>query len=322
MKCLGIARLLLAALAVVFCPQAPAETFPSRPVTIIVPLAPGSGGDQLVRKIADIFTKSLGQPVVIDNRPGGSGIIGAEAAAKAKPDGYTILYGGVQLFCVQQILQPNLPFDAHRDFAPVTLAVAAHPLLLVNARLPVKTLDDFVAYAKARPRALNFGSPGEGSSQRLAGVLLEELSGIEMTHVPYKQGTQVMVDLAGGHLDVAIEMTSAAIAHMKTGAVRALAIVGDRPKQVAPDVPTAAQAGMPGLDLSVWVGFVVPRATPPEIVARLNRDLGAAIRDPHVADWLDRLGSHARTSTPAEFASTIRSDCTRWSHLAQTARTR
>ncbi len=303
-----------------FIPQSSAQTYPSRPIRIIVPGAAGGVLDVVVRRLSDNLSRSLGQPVVVDNRPGANGFIGAEAAARAKPDGYTVLFVGVNVLCVNPALFQSLPYDPVRDFAPITLGGRGSPILLVNPRLPVKSLSEFIQYAKARPGQVTYGSSGVGSLQHIAAKLLEQLTGVELVHVPYKNQPQVITDLIGGQIDMAIEFASVATPHVQAGKVRALAIVGPHRKPVLPDIPTAAELGLPGFDQTGWNGFLVPTGTPPEIVARLNKEFVAALRQPEFVAWIESLGSEVAPSTPDEFARYIKLELARWSKIVKEAK--
>ena len=303
-----------------FSQQALAEAYPSRPIRIILPAAAGGVLDVGVRRLTDTLSRSLGQPVIVDNRPGANSFIGADAAAHSKPDGYTVFLAALNVLCVNPALFAKLPYDPVRDFAPVTLGTGGNPILLVSPRLPVKTLAEFIGYAKARPGQVTYGSPSIGSSQHLTSKLLEQLTGVEMVHVPYKNQPQVMVDLIGGQIDMAIEFASVAVPHIKAGKVRALAIVGPKRKPAVPDIPTAAELGFPAFDLAGWNGFLVPSGTPPEIIARLNKEIVAALRQPEFIAWIDSLGSETIPSTPEEFASHMRAETVRWAKIVKDAR--
>ena len=301
-------------------PQGSAQAYPSRPIRIIVPAAAGGVQDVIARRLTDKLTRSLGQPVVVDNRPGANGFIGAEAAARAKPDGYTVLFAAVNVLCINPALFQSLPYDPVRDFAPITLAGRGSPILLVNPRAPVKSLSEFIQYAKARPGQVTYGSPAVGSPQHIAAKLLEQLAGVEMVHVPYKNQPQVITDLIGGQIDMTIEFASVATPHVQAGKVRALAIVGPRRKPVLPDIPTAAELGLPGFDLTAWNGFLVPAGTPPEIVARLNKEFVSALRQPELVAWIESLGSEVVPSTPDEFARYMKLELGRWSKIVKDAK--
>jgi tripartite-type tricarboxylate transporter receptor subunit TctC len=297
-----------------------AQSYPSHPIRIILPGAAGSLLDVFARRLTDSLSRSLGQPVIVDNRPGANGFIGAEAVARAKPDGYTVLYAAVNVLCINPALFPTLPYDPVRDFAPITLVASGYPILLVNPRLPVETLAEFIEYAKARPGQVTYGSPAVGSVQHVATKLLEQLTGVEMIHVPYKTQPQVMTDLIGGQIDVAIEFPSVAVPQVKAGKVRALAIVGPRRKPSIPDVPTAAELGFPAFEAAGWAGFLVPAGTPPEIVARLNKEMLVALKQPEFLEWVASNGTEAVPSTPEEFASYMKVELTKWSKIVKDAK--
>ena len=305
---------------VVAAPRSAAETYPNRPIHIVVPGAAGGVLDVIARRIGEKMAQSMGQPVVIDNKPGANGFIGAEAAARSKSDGYTLLFAYTSLLCVNPALFGKLPYDPIRDFAPITLGTRGSPILMVNPKLPARTLAEFVAYAKARPGSLTYGSPAVGSVQHIAVKLLEQLTGIEMTHVPYKNQPQILSDLMGGQIDAAIDFAAIAIPHIKAGNVRALAIVGSNRKPVVPETPTAAEAGVPGFEVTAWNGFVVPTGTPSEVVARLNKAIVAAMKDPAFIDWMGTLGGEVVPTTPAEFGTYIKDELTHWTKIIVTAK--
>jgi tripartite-type tricarboxylate transporter receptor subunit TctC len=228
-------------------PTAQADTYPSQPIRIIVPAAAGGVLDVNARRLSETLSRSLGQPVIVDNRPGANGFIDAEAAARARPDGHTIFLAAVNVLCINPALFGKLPYDPVRDYAPITLLGRGYPILLVSPQLPVKTLSEFIEYARARPGKVTYGSPAIGSPQHIAGELLEQLAGVDMVHIPYKNAPQVMTDLIGGQIDATIDFASVAVPQVKAGKVRALAIVGPRRKPAIPDIPTAAELGLPGI---------------------------------------------------------------------------
>lgn len=296
-----------------------AQGYPKQPIRIIVPSAAGSVTDVNARRISDKLAQALGQPVSIDNRPGASGNLGADIAAKSKPDGYTLLLTTVGIMCVNPVVFPKLSYNPVDDFVPVTLGARGSPLLLVSAKFPATTLSEFIAYAKAHPGELSFGSPGIGSPQHIASEQLMQLTGIRMTHVPYKNAPQVLTDLIGGQIQVAVEYASISTAHVKSGQLRALVAVGPTRKPVLPDVPTSAEAGLPAFTQLGWNGYVVPKGTPPEIVARLQKELSAILRGKDFSEWIASLGSEAIGSTSAEFAAFVQEDCPRWQKVVKDA---
>lgn len=316
-------RLSSAAAAVFFASlaaqQAAAQAWPSQPVRIIVPAAAGSVQDNVARRTAEQMT-SLGQQVVIENRPGATGIIGTDLAAKAKPDGYTVLLAGAPQLAIHPAVYSKLPYHPQRDFTPVTLAARGYPLLLVPEALPAKTLAELIAYAKARPGKLSYGSPGVGSQPHLAMEEFERRTGSFMVHIPYKNAGDAISDLIAGRLDLLIEFGSVAVPHVQSGKLRALAVVGgEQRKPVLPDVPTAAELGMKWFDAPGWNAFVVPTGTPPDVIARLNRGLTAALNSNAFREWLAPLGSEATPSTPAEAAAHIAAETERWAGIVKAA---
>ena len=294
-----------------------ADTYPSRPIRIVVPGAAGGVLDILVRKISDKLVQSLGQPIVIENRPGANGSVGAEAVARAKPDGYTLLFASSSILCINPVLYKALPYDAAKDFAPVTLGTVGSPILLVNLDVPVRSLVEFVAYAKARPGQVTYGTPGIGSNQHMAIELLQHLTGIRMVHVPYKNQPQVMIDLMAGQLHAAVEFAAVATPFVQAGKMRAIAIIGPERKPLLPDVPTAADQGFPEFEITSWNGYLVPAGTPPEIIARLNRALTAAMRSSDFVAYMTSNGAHVRAGAPDEFAAFIKSEQGRWAKLVK-----
>lgn len=313
-----IAAMLVAVCAVISSP-ASAQGYPKQPIRIIVPAAAGSVSDVNVRRISDKLAQALGQPVTIDNRPGVNGNLGAEIAAKSKPDGYTLLLVNSALMCINPVVYTRMTFNPIDDFVPITLNGKGSPLLLVAPKFPANTLAEFIAYAKTNPGKISFGSPGIGSPQHLAGEQLMRLAGIKMTHVPYKSAPQVLTDLMGGQIQAAIEFPSISVAHVKSGQLRGLVVVGPNRKPSVPDVPTSAEAGLPAFTQTSWNGYVAPKGTPPEIVARLQKELALIIRGKETQEWAATLGSEAVGSTSAEFAAFIKDECPRWQKVAQEA---
>lgn len=314
-----VGRLLIATIALHAVGAAHGESFPSQPVRIVVPGSAGGVLDIAARKIVDRLSKSLGQPVVVDNRPGANGFIAAEIVAKAKPDGHTILLAAISHLCTNQSLFSNMPYDPTRDFAPVTLGAGGEPVLLVNPSLPVKSVTEFIAYAKGRPGKVTFGSPGVGSPQHLVMELFQRTTGTRMVHVPYKNNPQIATDLIGGAIDAAVDYVSMMGPHMQAGKVRALVVVGDHKKPAFPDVPTANEADVPTFKVFAWYGYVVPSGTPQAVIARLNRDLVAALKSREYVDFVESFGSRVMASSPEEFAQRIKADHVIWSKVIRDA---
>jgi tripartite-type tricarboxylate transporter receptor subunit TctC len=315
-------RLLVAALALAALHPgiAAAQTFPAQPLRIVVGGAPGTVDDTHARRIGDKLAASLGQPVIVENRPGASGILAAELVANAKPDGYTLLLANVPMLAINPAVYRKLPYDAQRSFAPVSGLVRGTPLLLVSPALPVRTVAELIAFAKARPGKLSYGSPGVGSVLHLAMKQFEQLHGLHLVHIPYKSGGDALNDLIGGRTEVQINWAAVAQPHVQSGRLRALAVVGGAARKPAlPDVPTAAELGMAAFDATAWSGFVTPAGTPPDVVARLNREIVAAVRAQDYLDWLTLLGGEPIAGTPAEFGHLIGAEFERWAKVVQAA---
>lgn len=313
-------RLLLAAVAWLFAvPAQAAEDYPSRTIRMIVPGAAGGIVDIHARKVADMVSRSLGKAVVVENKPGSGGNLGAELAAKSKPDGYTVFVGSTSIFCVSPFVYPNLTYDAMRDFVPLTMGTAGNPLLIVNPGLPITTLDEFVAYARKYPGRMSYGSPGVGSAQHLAMELLKQLTHIAVTHVPYKNAPQVLTDLMSGEIHATIEYVAATAQHLKGGKMRGIVIAGPGRKPEFPDIPTAAEAGLPAFSIFAWHGYFAPTGTPPEILTKLQRALSTAIKDPDYSAWARSQGSEMGGQSSAEFAEFIKSDRQLWKEIVRKA---
>jgi tripartite-type tricarboxylate transporter receptor subunit TctC len=293
-----------------------ADDYPIHPIRMLVPSAAGGPVDVSARRVAEKVSRSLGQPVIVENKPGAGGSVGAAAAARAKPDGYTVFVGAINSLCLTPLSYENLSYDPVRDFAPVTLGTRGSPILVVNINLPVRTLAEFVAYAKINSGKLSYGSPAVGSLQHLAMVQLEQLTGIRMVHIPYKDNTaQILTDVMAGHIQATVEFGHSAAAHIKAGKLRALVIVGDKRKPIVPDVPTSTEAGVPRFDVTGWHGYLVPVGTPPEVIHKLNAAIAAALRSQDYAEWATSMGSEIGGGTPQQFAALIHAEHARWGPL-------
>lgn len=285
--------------------------YPERPVRIIVPDGPGSAADIRTRQFGAKLAEALGQPVVIDNRPGGSMIIGAEAAARAAPDGYTLFVGNVVTHSVNPLTFPSLPYRPE-DFIPVTTMSAGPLVWVVHPDVPAKTLPEFLAYAKSRPGMLDYGVVGQGS---IANILMDQVkarTGARFESVVYKATAQYVNDLVAGHLHFSLNFWTVIGANVKAGKLRALAVASDKRLAVAPDVPTFAEAGLPGIEGTAWQGLFVPAATPRAIVAHLQRVAVQVAKLPEVRNPIVELGSEPGGMAPDEFAAFIRADQWRW----------
>lgn len=313
----GRRAVLSAAALVPFAAQAQ-PAYPSRPVRVVIPFGPGGGTDNLARIIEIGVGRVLGQTLVIDTRPGGGGVIGTEAVARAEPDGQTILLVDSS-FSINPGLMPRLPYDPVRDFIPVCLLASGSTVLLVHPSLNVNTLQAFLTLARARPGALNYASGGNGTGPHLAGELLKMVAGIDMTHVPYRGTGPATNDVVAGHVPVMFNGVSAAKPHVDAGRLRALAVSGSTRNRALPDVPTFSEAGLEGLEASGHWGVLVPARTPPGIVDKLAEAFIAGVRDPAVAPRLEGLGFTPVGEGPQHYASLLGIEIERWTRVIRNA---
>jgi tripartite-type tricarboxylate transporter receptor subunit TctC len=308
----------LAALPLIVACAAWAQHYPDKPIRIIVPYAPGGAVDIVARTIGKPLSESLKQPVLVENKPGASANIGMEQAAKAAPDGYTLLMASNGI-ATNMALFPNLAFDGRRDFAPVARIGYAPLVIVVPAASPIKSLKDLIATATAQPGKLTYASAGNGSSGHLAGELLKSTAKIDVLHVPYKGGAPAITDLLGERISFMPINPVEVIAHIRGGKLRALAVASDKRFALLPDVPTAAEAGLPGFDASVWWGLVAPAKTSPDIVRQLNAETNKALANPEVAKALGELGVVLMPGTPEQFGSFIDAQTHLWSGVIKAA---
>jgi len=291
-----------------------AQNFPARPLKVIVPFSPGGAVDGPMRVIAQELGRRLGQQVVVENRPGAGATIGTDLVAKSPPDGYTLLLAS-QTNAISATLYPKLPFDPLDDFTPIGLIGREPGVLVVNPALPVRTLQEFVAYAKARPGQLDFASSGNGSGQHLFMAMLASMTGMKLTHVPYKGSGQATTDLLGGRIAASIPGTAGMVAHIKAGKLRALAVTGRKRSPQLPDVPTVAESGVPGYEAYVWMGLMAPRGTPPAIVDLINRELRQTFATDEVRNYMTGVGIEIVVSSPDEFGAFFRAERDRWAKV-------
>jgi tripartite-type tricarboxylate transporter receptor subunit TctC len=303
----------------VFAVAASGQTsYPSRPVRFIVPSAAGGGTDIIARAIAQKLSESLGQQFVVDNRPGAGQMIGIELAAKSPADGHTIVMAASTL-AINSVMYKKVSYDPVRDFAPITQAASLPNVLVVHPSLPVKSVAELIAYAKQRPGQLNFASAGIGTSPQMSVELLKSMAGIDMVHIPYKGTSPGVVDLLAGQVTVMTPNVLTALPHIKAGKLRALAVTSAKRSGALPDIPTIAEAGLPGYDSTQWYGVLAPAGTPHEIVARLHAEIVRALRLPDVRERLAADGAEAVGSTPEEFAAFIQSEIEKWTAVARSA---
>jgi len=290
------------------------SAYPNRPLRFIVPYAAGGNGDIVSRIIAQKMVAQIGQQIVIDNRGGAGGNIGAELAARALPDGYTIMLG-TNTHAINMSLYAKPGYDLQKDFAPVTLATSAPMVLIVHPSLPAKTIKEFIALAKAHPNKLNYATGGSGSSAHVITELFKSMAGVQLVHVPYKGVAQATTDLIAGQIQMSFNSTSTALSHMQAGRVRGLAISTAQRSTAAPGVPTIAESGLPGFDASIWQGIFAPARTTPEIIVRLNREIVTALGATDVKDQLGVQGLDTLPSTPEQFAAFIRAEIAKWAKV-------
>ena len=295
-----------------------AADFPTRPVRLIVTYPAGGPADIAARALAQRLGEIWGQQMVVDNRAGAGGIIGTELVAKAAPDGYTLLHGTAAGLIINQLLSKKLPYDAARDFTPVSMVVIVPQLLVVHPAVPANTLKEFIALAKARPGTLNYGSVGVGSPNHLGMELLKLAAGIDVVHVPYKGATPAMADLMAGQVQAAFNGMASVMPLIASGKLRAIAIGSAKRSPAAPDVPTVAESGYAGFEYVAWNGNFAPAKTPAAIIAKISADIGKALATPDVVQRLASLGSEAAPSTPQQFAAYVKEDYARWARVVKT----
>jgi tripartite-type tricarboxylate transporter receptor subunit TctC len=300
--------------ALLTAPSARAAQYPEKSVRIIVGLAPGGGTDISARVLAQKLSETMGQSFIVDNRPGAGSILGIELAAKAPPDGYTLLMVSPE-FAVNPSLHGKVPYDAVRDFAPVAQVVYGQYFLSTRAGAAFSSIRGLIAYAKANPRQLNYASSGSGSANHLAGELFKTMAGIEMAHVPYKGSGPSVTALLGGEVQIVFSSTTAIIQHVRAGRAKALAATGPKRASIAPDIPTVAEAGLPGYVVTGWFGLLAPSKTPPAIVERLNAEINRVL--PSLRDRYAELGTELVGGSSAEFGAFIRSELEKWARVVK-----
>ncbi len=300
---------------------AAAQGYPNRALKFIVGFPPGGGADVVARIVGPHLTEALGQQVVIENRPGATGTVAANGVAKSAPDGYTWLIGAVSTNAIANSLYPNLPYDPEQDLVPVTLLASIPQLIAVNPSLEVRTVRELIDYARANPGKLRFPSAGNGSTPHIAGEIFKITTGTDLLHVPYKGAGQALPDLLAGRVQVSFDTTGTIISFVKAGRLRALAIAAPKRFAQIPDVPTAAEAGLPDFDISTWIGLFAPAGTPAAIVNLLHARIATVLRKPEVRNLLiNNIGSDdTATATPAEFASLLKRDIARYAKVIKAA---
>jgi len=297
--------------------SASAQSWPGKPIRYIVPFPPGAFNDTLARMLAADLPKSLGQPVIVENRPGGNTLIATEMAAKSPPDGYT-LFGAALPFSVVQSLYKT-SFDVTKDFAPITLAGVTPNLLVANPGVPFNDVKGLIAYAKANPGKLNYASTGNGTSNHLSFELFKAMTGTQVTHVPYKGSAPAVTDLIAGQVQVMFDNTPNVLPHVKAGKLKALGVSSKTRSQFAPDVPSVDEAGVPGYDVTVWFGVLTVAGTPPDIVKRLNTEMVKILTSVEVKERISKSGVDVVAGTPEHFSGFLKAEVSRWAKVIQEA---
>jgi len=311
----------LAAAALALATTVAAQTYPTRPVRIVVPLPPGGSNDLLARIVAEKLAPALGQPVVVDNRPGASGNIGTEIVARSAPDGHVLLMANTA-HVINPSLFARLPYDPIRDFAPVALMSSVHFALVIHPSVPARSVKEFIAVARARPGALTYASAGSGAPHHLAMELLKSMARVDLTHVPYKGAGQFVPALVTGEVTSVIGAINSLLPHVRSGRLRILGMAGNRRTPLLPEVPTIAEAALPGFALDNWGGMLAPAGTPRGIIDRLNGEIVRALRDPQVAERLTSQGIELIPSTPEEFQALMKAHMAKWAKVVKAANVR
>ena len=296
-----------------------AQAWPAKPITLVVPFTPGGTTDVLARTLGERLQAALGQPVIVDNRPGAGATLGADLVAKAKPDGYTLLMGAVHHTIAPSVYK-KLPYDLQRDLVPITMVAMVPNVLVVNASAPIKSVADLVAQAKAQPGHLNFGSNGMGTAQHLIGAQFEALTGTTLVHVPYKGSGPMATDLLAGQINLSFDTVTPVLPHIKAGKLRPLAVTTARRSSVLPDVPTLDEAGLKGFNIGTWFGVLAPAATPKELVARLQTEMVRIIQSPDFRKRMDDIGAEPIGNTSTQMAQVIRDETEKFGKLVKQAK--
>lgn len=297
---------------------ASAQTYPSKPIRLVVPYPPGGPLDIMARAIGQKLTEAWKQPVVVDNRAGAGGNIGADLVAKSPADGYTLLMGAVATHAINPSLYSKIPYDPVKDFTPVALVAQVPNILVINPSVPAKSVRELIALARAKPGYLNFGSGSTGSTGHLAGELFNTMAGVQMVHIPYKGAAPAMADLLSGQVQLMFDNLANALPNVKAGRLRALAVTTLARSAAMPDLPTVAESGLPGFDLTTWFGLMVPAGTPPEIVARLNAEIVRALNAKDMRERLQKMGAEPPAdNTPEHFAAFIGTEAAKYAKVVK-----
>jgi tripartite-type tricarboxylate transporter receptor subunit TctC len=295
--------------------MAMAQAYPNKTVRLVVPQSAGGGADILARSVAEKLSKSWGVQVIVDNRLGAAGIIGTQLVAQAAPDGYTLLMGAISTHAINRGLYRNLPYDPVKDFVPITMIASAPLLVVVHPSLPVKSVQELIALARAKPGQLSFASAGSGNSTHLAGEMFKMLANVDILHVPYKGATPAEIDLMAGHASLMFSSILSAMPHSNAGRMRALAVTSARRTSVMPELPTVAESGLAAFDVNPWYGLFAPAGTPREIVDKINREVLGILQLPDVKERFATLGADPAGTTPGEFATFINVEIEKWTRV-------
>lgn len=300
-----------------FSSMTAAQAWPNKPIRYVVPFAAGGTTDILARTIGDKLSIALGQPVIVENKPGAGGGVGAAEVAKSPPDGYTIMGGTISTHAINASLYSNLPYDPVRDFVPITLIARVPNMLVVNNDVPAKNVAELIALMKANPGKWNFASSGNGTSQHLSGELFKGMAGVQMQHIPYKGSPPALTDVMGGQVTMTFDNITTAWTLAKAGKLRALAVTTAKRSPIAPDVPTLAESGLPGYEVGSWQGVFAPVGTPPEIVKRLNTEIVKIINTPDVQKKLLDLGAEPVANSSEEFTAFVKTEVVKWGDVVK-----
>lgn len=317
MKCCNNLRLLLGTVLLCLAGAAMAQPYPTRSIRLIAPSTPGDAPDVIARLIALKLSPVLGQPVVVENRPGAGGVIGSEVAAKSAPDGYTLIMGNAGSHGINAAVYSKLPYDIQRDFAPVSQVAIAPNIVVINPMVPANSIVEFITYAKSQPGKLSYASGGNGSSAHMSMELFKSMSGVEIQHVPYKGASQALTDLMAGQVAIFIGNMPPTVPLVKAGKLRALAVTTKSRSALMPELPTMSEAGLPGYETVAWFGVLAPAGTPPEIVRKLSAEIAKIAHSPEMRDKLVAMGAEPVGSTPEEFKAVIDSDIAKWKSIAK-----
>jgi tripartite-type tricarboxylate transporter receptor subunit TctC len=288
------------------------QAYPSKPIRFIIPFSPGGSGDAIMRVVGQKLTEAWGQSCIIDNRAGASGAIGLQMAARSAPDGYTLVHGTASTHTINPILQKDLPYDPFKDFEPVAILMATPNIIVAHPGVPASNLKELIQLAKSKPGQISYASNGSGTSSHMAGELLNLEAGIKLVHIPYKGAGPAMIDVLGGHVQLLIGAVATSLPHVASGRLKALAVSSLKRSGAAPNVPTVAESGLPGFEVSQWFGIYAPAKTPKEIVVKLNAEINRALNQPNVKNDFTRQGFDVDNRTPEQFAAYMKEETIRW----------